>query len=129
MPEMGVTIQICSVSSRIFENIWKIFGIGAAKKNWAFLIRAVADRLPPPSPIATDLIRRGLLTTDRKPFSDLFKQIITESIPRGKSLLEAVEDLEKGAERANKLFEQMVKLAEAAGKIYAAFKGNQESDS
>ncbi|WP_281383708.1 hypothetical protein [Candidatus Competibacter phosphatis] len=43
--------------------------------------------------------------------------------------MEAVEDLEKGAERANKLFEQMVKLAEAAGKIYAAFKGNQESDS
>lgn len=107
------------------EDFWYQRG----QEELGVLIRTVTDRLPPPSPIATDLIRRGLLTTDRKPFSDLFKQIITESIPRGKSLLEAVEDLEKGAERANKLFEQMVKLAEAAGKIYAAFKGNQESDS
>ena len=107
------------------EDFWYQRG----REELGILIRAVADRSPPPSPIATDLIRRGLLTTDRKPFSDLFKQIIIESIPKGKSLLEAVEDLEKGAERANKLFEQMVKLAKAAGKIYAAFKGNQESDS
>jgi len=107
------------------EDFWYQRG----REELGVLIRAVADRSPPPSPIATNLIRRGLLTTDRKPFSNLFKEIITESIPRGKSLLEAVEDLEKGAERANKLFEQMVKLAEAAGKIYATFKGNQESDS
>lgn len=107
------------------EDFWYQRG----QEELGVLIRAVADRPPPPNPIATNLIRRGLLTTDRKPFSDLFKKTIIESIPRGKSLLEAVEDLEKGAERANKLFEQMVKLAETAGKIYAAFKGNQESDS
>lgn len=116
--------DLASIAMNIREYL-EDFWYQRNREELGILIRAADNRLPP-SPIATNLIRRGLLTEDRRPFSSLFKEIITESIPKGKSLLEVVQDLERGAEHANKLFEQMVNLAEAAGKIYAAFKGNKE---
>lgn len=93
-----------------------------SQEELGLLIRAAANRELCFSPVVADLVLRGLLTHDRKPFSNVFGEVIAECLPQGKGLLEAVDDLEKGAEHANKLFEQLVKLAESAGKIYAAFK-------
>ena len=42
--------------------------------------------------------------------------------------MQAADDLEKGVERANKLFEQIAKLARSIGKVYWAFKNPGEGD-
>jgi hypothetical protein len=58
--------------------------------------------------------------------------VIADCLPKGKSLQEALEDLEKGAGLAAKLFKPIPNLAEMAGKLRRAFKnpkkGEKESD-
>jgi hypothetical protein len=97
------------------------------------LIRAAAGNKVPRGPVPDDLIQRGLLTPDGKPFSRLFGEVITDCLPKGKSLQEALEDLEKGAGLAAKLFKPILDLAEMAGKLRRAFKnpkkGEEESNS
>ena len=97
------------------------------------LIRAAAGNKVPRGPVPDDLIQRGLLTPDGKPFSRLFGEVIADCLPKGKSLQEALEDLEKGAGLAAKLFKPILDLAEMAGKLRRAFKNpkkdEEESDS
>lgn len=95
-----------------------------SKDELGILIRAAAGHKPSSGHVADKLVQRGLLTDAYEPFSGFFREVITESIPQGKTLAEAAEDVEKGVERFSKLFEQMVKVAEAGGKIYRAFKGS-----
>ena len=63
----------------------------------------------------------------------LFGEVIADCLPKGKSLQEALEDLEKGVGLAAKLFKPILDLAEMAGKLRRAFKhpkkGEEESDS
>jgi len=95
-----------------------------SKEELGILIRAVAGHKPISGHLAAELVQRGLLTLAYEPFSGFFGAVITESIPKGKSLSKAAEEVEKGVERFSKLLEQMVKVAEAGGKIYRAFKGS-----
>ncbi|MFO1429466.1 MAG: ATP-binding protein [Candidatus Competibacteraceae bacterium] len=102
----------------------KDFWYQRSKEESGILIRAAAGHTPISGPLVAELVERGLLTLDQKPFSDFFSEVITESIPKGKSVSEAAEDVEKKMGRFNKLLEQIVKVAEACGKVYRAFKGS-----
>lgn len=64
------------------EDLWYRRG----KEELSVLIRAAAGRRPDHGPLVTNLIQRGLLTLDRKPFSSGFVGVIKECIPQGKSL-------------------------------------------
>jgi len=101
------------------------FWYGRGKEELAVLLRCAAGRIPEqPGYVFADLVQRGLITPVGEPFCGFFRQVISESLPKGKTLVQAAEDFEKGAERLAKLFEQMVKVAEAGGKIYTALKGS-----
>lgn len=89
------------------------------------LIRAAAGNEAPRGLAPDDLIQRGLLTADGKPFSRLFGEVIADCLPKGKSLQEAG--------LAARLFKPRLDLAEMAVKLRRAFKnpnkGEEESDS
>jgi len=112
------------------EDLW----FRHSREEWAVLIRAAAgQRLTVHDPLATDLIRRGLLAPNGEPFSSAFKEVIAQCLPKDSDIPSALEDLEKGAERANRLFESLEKRARSAGRVYRAFKspdkdGGEELD-
>ena len=85
--------------------------------EWQLLIRAAAGRALPPSLLVTDLQLRGLLTAQGQPFSELFRQVIKESLPKGKSLEAAADDIDTGTERAIKILDRLTYLARQAGRI------------
>jgi hypothetical protein len=62
-----------------------------------------------------------LLTAEGEPFSELFRQVIGESLPEGKSLARAAHDLDKGLEKAKKIIDHLTYLARQAGKLWQAF--------
>ena len=89
------------------------------------LIRAAAGKKAPSGLVPDDLIQRGLLTADGKPFSRLFGEVIADCLPKGKSLQETG--------LAARLFKPRLDLAEMAVRLRRAFKnpnkGEEESDS
>ena len=79
-----------------------------------------------PSSLMTDLMQRGLLTREGKPFCDSFTKVITESLPVGKSLADAANDLAAGGQRAAQLFEQIERSARGPGRVHRAFERPRE---
>jgi hypothetical protein len=105
------------------QDLWDI----RSQEERDILIRAAAGNEAPRGPVPDDLIQRGLLTPDGKPFSRLFGEVIVDCLPKGKSLQEA------GLAVAARLFKPRLGLAEMAVKLRRAFKnpnkGEEESDS
>ncbi len=89
-------------------------------EEWQLLIRATAGRALPSTPLTTDLRLRGLLTAEGQPFSQLFRQVIGESLPLGKSLEQAADDIDKGLEKAKKIIDHLTYLVRQAGKLWQA---------
>ncbi len=89
-------------------------------EEWQLLIRAAAGRVLPSTPLATDLRLRGLLTAEGQPFSQLFRQVIDESLPKGVSLERAADDIDKGLETAKKMVDHLTYLARQSGKLWQA---------
>ncbi len=93
------------------------------------LIKAAAGVALPAGHELTVLVVRGLLTGDGQPFSELFRQVIKESLPEGQGLdeaVEAVEALDKGLDKAGKFMAHLERFASLAGKVYKAFRGASE---
>lgn len=106
------------------EDLW----YRRTKDELAVLIRAAAGDAPISDAVSDDLRQRGLITLEGRPFSLFFGEVIEASLPKGKSLKDALADLEKGAERASKLLAQLMEVAEKAGKVYRAFKGSDKDE-
>jgi hypothetical protein len=111
------------------EDLWYM----RTQEEWAILIRAAGGSEVPRGPVRDELIQRGLLTLDGKPFSPFFEEVIADCLPE-KSLKKAVEDLGKGAKLADKLFEWILDRAEKLGKVIRVIKNSdkdkeEESDS
>lgn len=106
------------------EDLW----YRRTKDELAVLIRAAAGAAAISDAVSFDLRQRGLITPDCRPFSAFFGEVIEASLPKGKSLKDALVDLEKGTERASKFFAQLLEVAEKAGKVYRAFKGSDKGE-
>lgn len=109
------------------RNYLEDFWFQRNREQLSLLIRAAAGCELKPSPQLMELTQHGLLVKDPdngrySPFCKEFRRVIEENMPPGKSVAQAAEDLAQGAEKATKLFDRMVKLAAAGGKLYRAFK-------
>jgi hypothetical protein len=104
------------------EDLW----YRRSREEAGLLIHAASGRALIPSAVVTDLMQRGLLTREGKPFCDSFTKVITESLPVGKSLADATEDLASGGQRAAQLFEQMETSARRRGRVYHTFERPRE---
>ena len=71
-----------------------------SREEVELLIHTASGRALTPSAPVTDLMQRGLLTREGKPFCDGFTRVITESLPVGKSLADAANDLASGGQQA-----------------------------
>ena len=104
------------------EDLW----YRRSREELGLLIHAASGRALPPSSLVTDLMQRGLLTREGKPFSDSFTKVITESLPIGKSLADGANDLAYGGQRAAQLFEQIETSARGPGRVDHAFERPRE---
>jgi hypothetical protein len=104
------------------EDLW----YRRSREELGLLMHAASGRALPSSALAADLMQRGLLTREGKPFCDGFTKVITESLPVGKSLTDAANDLASGGARVTQLFEQMETSAHRRGRVYHAFERPRE---
>ena len=104
------------------EDLW----YRRSKEELGLLIQAASGRALTPSSLVTDLMQRGLLTRGGKPFCDSFTKVITESLPVGKSLADAANDLASGGQRTAQLFEQLETSALGSGMVDHAFESPRE---
>lgn len=93
------------------------------EKEWEVLIRVVNGAPPTLDPILQDLRLRGLVTSDNRPFSPRFGQLIPSLMPEGMSLAEAAEQLRKGGDTAVSLLEKLEKFARLSGRLVRSFQG------
>jgi len=104
------------------EDLW----YQRSREELGLLIHAASGRVLTPSSLVTDLTQRGLLTREGKPFCDSFTKVITESLPIGKSLADATDDLESGGQRAAQLFEQIETSARRHRRVHYTFERPRE---
>lgn len=98
------------------------------QEQLSLLIRAAAGCELNRSPQLMELTRHGLLVKDSgsgrfHPFCDEFCRVIEESMPPGKSLAQMVEAMDKGADWATKIIEDIIKIAETVNKARTVCKG------
>ena len=77
----------------------------------ALLIQAAVGHALSRSYLVTDLIQRGLLRREGKPLCDQFVRVMAESLPVGKSLTDAANDLAQGPKQAAQLLDQIATAA------------------
>jgi len=104
------------------EDLW----YRRSREELGLLIHAASNRVLTPSALVTDLMQRGLLTREGKPFCDSFIKVITESLPVGKSLADAADDLASGGQRAARLVEQIETSARGLGRVHHTFERPHE---
>jgi len=113
------------------EDLWRISGGSLedlwfnrhGEKEWEVLIRVVNGAPPTLDPILQDLRLRGLVTSDNRPFSPRFGQLIPSLMPEGMSLAEVAEQLRKGGDTAVSLLEKLEKFARLSGRLVRSFQG------
>jgi len=117
---LAVTLRV----REFLEDFWA--KCSEDKTTQAILLRAAAGQTPNPGFRTAELMQRGLLTPDLQLFSLRFQQVIVDSLPRGKSLLQAAKDCEQEPGAVLRFLERWLPWVERFLKIRNSFKGKDD---